>query len=100
MEEASLNIDIKNVLPVELGDLTASLSGVAEEYQRYLSRNDPEVSAADVRLYIREIGSGSIKADIVALGATVLPFVGYANTIIGFTKHLKTAYDYLTGKSD
>jgi len=98
--EALLSISIQNTKPVELGDLTKSLSALADEFQRHLIENDPEASAADVRLYVREIKTGSIVADVIAISPQLLQGISYLNAVIGFAKHSKAAYDYLTGKSN
>ena len=100
MEEALFTIEIKNGKPIELADLTRSLLGFAEEFKRHIEANEPEVAAADVRLYVKEIRSGSVIADIVAISPLLLQGISYVNSVISFSKHLKTAYDYLSGKSE
>lgn len=101
MEEvARLTIEIKNSRPVELLELTQSFQSFADEYRRYLLQSEEPPIADDVKLYIKEIRSGSIITDLVALSAMALPFVENANSIIGFGDHLKKAYDFLTGKSE
>lgn len=97
--DATLTIEIKNKTPVELIDLTKSLSSFADEYKRYLGTNDIAIPADEIKLYIKEIRTGSIIADLVALAPYGLPFAENANTIMGFSVYLKSAYEYLTGKS-
>jgi len=46
--------------------LTASLAAFANEYMRHLQRDHPEDSAAEVRLYVKEIHTGSIVASLMA----------------------------------
>jgi len=100
MEEARLTIEIKNSKPIELSDLTRSLLGFAEEFRRHIELNEPEAAASDVRLYIKEIRSGSVYADIVAISPQLLQGISYASAVISFSKHLKAAYDYLSGRSE
>lgn len=95
-----LTIEIKNTKPVELGDLTQSLFSLSDEFRRHLEAREPEASAADVKLYVKEIRTGSIIADIVAISPQLFQGFSYINTVISFGKHLKSAYDYLSGKSD
>ena len=100
MTAEHLTFAINNKKPIELGDLTRSLNGFAEEFRRHIERNEPEVSAAEVRLYVKEIRTGSVIADLVAISPQLLQGISYLNAIIGFSKHLKAAIDYLSGKSD
>ena len=60
----NLEIKIDYSRPVELADLTISLQGLARSYKRYSSQHSTEVSDA-VKLYVREIRSGSIAVDLV-----------------------------------
>ena len=97
--DAILTIEIKNREPIELVDLTRSFTSFADEYKRYLSSHEIITPVDEIKLYIKEIRTGSIIADLVALAPLALPFAENANTIIGFSTYLKSAYDYLTGKS-
>lgn len=98
--EARFTIEIKNSKPIELTDLTQSLLGIADEFVRHIELRDPEAAAADVKLYVKEIRSGSIIADIVAISPQLLQGISYSTSVITFSKYLKGAYDYLCGKSD
>jgi hypothetical protein len=95
-----LTFEIKNQHPVELVDLTQSLLSFADEYKRYIAGNEDPVVAEDVRLYVKEMRSGSIIADLVANAPYALPLIENANTVFEFIKYLKEATDYLLGKSD
>lgn len=98
MSEAHLTIEIKNSSPVELMDLTMSFLGMAAEFRHYIEKNAPEASAADLKLYVREIKSGSIIADLVAISPQIIQSVPtYAPLILAFAKHLKTGFDFLSG---
>ena len=99
MDDAELKIEVKNAKPVELLDLTASLTAFANEYMRHLQRDHPEDSAAEVRLYVKEIHTGSIVASLMAASPGIIQGVSYANSVISFSTFLKKSYDFLTGKS-
>lgn len=99
-DPVKLTVEFKNVHPIELTDLTQSLLAFADEYKRYLARDEEPTVADDVRLYVKEIRPGSIVADLVAMAPYALPFVENANHIFKFLGYLKTAYDYLLGESD
>jgi hypothetical protein len=91
-------IEIQNQQPVELVDLTNSLLSLADEYKRFSGRQDV-ADAEDVRLYIKEIRSGSIIADLMAVAPGVLPYVGYATNLLNFSIYLGKAYNFLVGRS-
>lgn len=98
--EADLKIELLNRRPVELLDLTASFNGLGQEYLRYIQAEHPEDAASDVRLYVQEIRPGSILASLAAISPQLMQGVSYANSVVSFAKHLKGAYDHLTGIKD
>jgi hypothetical protein len=103
LEDTVFTIEINNKKPIELVDLTNSFLSLGEEYKRFVASHPEFSEAPDVRLYIKEIRTGSVKADLVAIAtqaAPLIPFISGANSVIGFAKHLKTAYDYFLGKPE
>lgn len=100
MDEAGLTIEVKNAKPVELLDLTGSLTALANEYMRHLQRIHPEDSASEVRLYVKEIHSGSIIASLVAASPGIIQGASYLNTVVSFSTFLKKSYDFLIGKTN
>jgi hypothetical protein len=100
MQEAEFTIEVKNTRPIELLDLTASLTALANEYQRHLNRDHAEDAASEVRLYVKEIRSGSVIAELMAASPTIMQGLSYVNTVISFSTFLKKSYDFLTGKSE
>ena len=99
-DKMKLTIEISNKRPVELTDLAKSMLSLGDEYRRFLAAHDAHIEADDVKLYVKEIRSGSIIQELVAMAPYALPFIEHANTIVGFAKHLKLAYDWLTGRSN
>lgn len=95
-----LTIEIKNKHPVELVDLAQSMMALSDEYRRFLAKHDACIDADDVKLYIKEIRSGSIITELVALAPYTLPFVDHAETVVEYAKHLKTVYEWFIGKSE
>ncbi|MCX5815689.1 MAG: hypothetical protein NTX75_05525 [Proteobacteria bacterium] len=101
-ESPIFTIKIKNQQPVELVDLTNSFFSLADEYKRFIGQDVIQESGdipEEIKLYIKEIRTGSIEADLVAYAAGMIPFLEHTKTVIEFGKYLKMAYDYLTGKS-
>jgi hypothetical protein len=98
-DEITLSIEIENTQPVELTDLTDSLTGLAEEYKRRVALSEGIGVTEEVRLFVKEMKTGSIIAHLVTYAPLALPFIENANHIIEFSKFLSRAYRYLTGKS-
>ena len=98
--DAGLRIEIKNRKPIELSDFTTSLWALANEFRKQMETEAPEIAAADVRLYVKSVQSGSIIAEVIAIAPQALQLVSYANSVMGFYKHVKNAYDYLAGVTD
>jgi hypothetical protein len=102
MDETKLTITLKNKQPVELADLTLGLFALADEYRRFVPRHPVARTQADrdCRLYIKEVRSGSIEIDLVAMAPLALPFIENANSVVEFARYLKDAYEFLAGRSD
>lgn len=99
--KVKLVIEIKNKNPVELIDLARSMMSLGDEYKRFLAGYEPSYAEADdARLYIRQIRSGSIITELVALAPYTLPLIEHADTVIEYTKQLKSVYEWFIGKSD
>lgn len=99
-DRMKLSIEIKNQHPVELLDLAQSMMAMADEYRRFVLRHDAQLDADGVKLYIKEIRTGSIIAELVALAPYTLPFIEHADTVVEFATHLKTVYEWFIGKSN
>ena len=97
--EPRLHIEIKNVQPLELVDLNKSLLGIAEQYKRFVTSEGTPADAEEVKLYVSEIRSGSIIADLVSYSPLMLPFIENTVSILDFCKYLHAAYEYLLGKT-
>lgn len=102
-DETKLTIEIKNERPVELVDLTQSFLSISEEYKRFVAAHPEFDDTAGVKLYIKEIKTGSIIADLIAMAAVgvpmALPYITESNHLVEFARHVKSAYDYFLGRS-
>ncbi len=99
--KAGLSVKIENKRPVALTDLTLSLNCFADEYARFVEANGEETpKGKELQLFVREIRSGSIITDLVAAIPYSLPFIEHADTVVEYAKHLKTAIEFLVGKSE
>ena len=87
-EVEKLVITINNKNPVELVDLAQSMLALAGEYRQMLSDSSGSGDPDEVKLYIKEVRSGSIVQELVPIAMATLPFVAQVNTIAEFTKHI------------
>lgn len=99
--DVRLIIEIHNKRPLELLDLTKSLVSVASQFESFVSKNGDSKESREAKLYVKEIRSGSVILELIELATVgVIPFLENTNTILGFAKFAKEAYDFYLGKSD
>ena len=79
---------IENSDPIELLDFTASLTGLAREYEARVRAQRPGVDLDETRLLIVEVRKGSIILEMLPALPPIVTNVEYANTAIDFVKHL------------
>lgn len=93
-----IRFEILNRLPMELGDLTASLAAFGEEYYRYVQRHPELMCDPRAKLYIREIRSGSVIADLEPyIPPVVLAFVENYDSIVKYVAHIRSCIFWLLG---
>lgn len=93
-DESKLVITINNEHPVELVDLAQSMLALASEYRQVLDLHEGRRKAEDVKLYVKEVRSGSIIQELVPYAITALPFVSHCNTIVDFATHISKLSDW------
>lgn len=95
-----LVIEIKNIQSLELVEMANCLLSAGAEYQRYLSVNESAAAAEDVKLFVREVRSGSAIFDICAASGSILPqMIEHGRTLLGFVIDLKKVLGYLKKES-
>lgn len=101
-DKNSLIFKIDYLKNVELDDLIVSLSGLSNQYSKFLELDKNNPYNQELKLYIREIKKGSIISDLfVATAATgSMVFLENIVTIVEFIKYLNCAYSYYLGKGD
>lgn len=97
---ATLTLQIEHTGPIELSELAESLEALALQHGRHATAMGAEINGDQVRLYIREIRSGSIIVDLVALTMNYPMFgaMGATNTIVSFAKNLRMLVGYFLGQ--
>jgi hypothetical protein len=95
---STLMLTISHEGPMELVRLTESLSALAASFARYADRNGLAINGDDVRLYVKEIRSGSIVVELVALAKTVPMVIEQARSILDFARFLSETIRYFRGE--
>jgi len=99
IQDVRLVIKIDNKNPIELFDLTRSLVSLASQFDIYVEKNADCKENREAKLYVKEIKSGSVTLELIELATVgMIPFVENFNTIVGFTKHVKSIVDYFLKK--
>lgn len=95
IQDVRLVIKIENKEPIELFDLTKSLVSLATQFNSYVDKHGDTKENKEAKLYVKEIKSGSVIFELVEYAtAGLIPFVDNFNTIMGFTKYLKSIFDF------
>lgn len=95
---SSLVLTITHEGPLELVRLTDSLSALSTSFARYADRNGLAINGDDVRLYVKDIRSGSIVVELVALAKTVPMVIEQARSILDFARFLSETIRYFRGE--
>ena len=59
-----ITIDTEN--PIELCDFVSAFTSVANQFDKFIATNHPEISG-DARIFVKEVSKGSIIADLIPL---------------------------------
>lgn len=82
MDARTLIYDFKNSRPIELAELTSSLSAFADQYKRFAA--DENGIDSEARLFIHEIRSGSVIAELIAIAQLANDLYEARDQIAGF----------------
>jgi hypothetical protein len=95
--------------PVDIEELIAALGSFQRQYTRYMRTTQRTHTGAipdedDTRLFIREIKTGSILADLVPwvpmVAPTVFPLLEYHNAFADFISYVRQYMNFLQDKGD
>ena len=96
---AHFTIKINNESPIELGDLTKSLDGLADEFRRFVEQEADIPGIEDLKLFVHEIRTGSFFLDAAAIASGVFEFIDYGSKLIEFSRYLNNVCSFFSGKS-
>ncbi|UUX51163.1 hypothetical protein NUH88_05595 [Nisaea acidiphila] len=68
---AHIEVTIDTEEPIELGDFVSAFTSIANQYERYMKREHPDLRD-DAKVYVREVRTGSIIADLVPHAGTLI----------------------------
>ena len=63
-QSAHLTLKLDTAEPIELGDFVGAFTSLANEFERFVAQEYPGAKA-DPRVYVREVRSGCIEADMI-----------------------------------
>jgi hypothetical protein len=97
--DGTLLVELKNQKPIELRDLTLSFLALGQAYEDYVVSAGHEHIAGNVRLYVKELRSGSVIAELMAKADQAHAFLDNIETIAGFVTSLNDVLQFFLGLS-
>lgn len=92
-----LRVEIKNSKPVDLIDLTTSLMALAQSFQDYATANTGDPLPDNLRLYVKEMRSGSVVAELVTLADQIQWIADHFEVLAGFVANLDDLMKFFMG---
>ena len=99
-QPATLTFEFHNTRPIELLDLTGALFALGEQYRSFVRRRAPELADDDYRLFVKEVRTGSIIADLVSYASQSGLFAPIAPLVIQYAAELGDWFDFFKGVKD
>jgi hypothetical protein len=99
-QDTKLVITIKNNQPIELADLTKSLSSLASQFSSFVAKNGIHKEERESKLYVKEIKQGSIIIELIEPYLAILPAIADFNSIFEFAQYLKRGFEYLLNRNN
>jgi hypothetical protein len=94
-----LRFELKNSRPIDLMDLTSSLAAFGEAYQDHVVDAGYDNERGNVRLFVREIKSGSVIADLISQAQQASFVLNHEEVAAGFLSHLNEIIQFFLGLS-
>lgn len=79
-------------------DLTLSLLGISQQFQRFVESETNQDYQAGAELYIKEVRKGSIVLELVAQTMPILPLVWSGGSLSEWVNLSKAIIEWLLGK--
>ncbi|MCP8936889.1 hypothetical protein NK718_00025 [Alsobacter sp. SYSU M60028] len=98
VDEAIIRFELNNTKPVDLLDLTQSLSAFAEAYLDHAVSAGFEPERGNVRLAVKAITTGSIIADLASYSEQASIILKHVDVAAGFLTHFNEIAQFFLGK--
>jgi hypothetical protein len=92
--EPIITFKLENSKPVDLIDLTSALAAFEECYHTYVTQEGYDVDPGNVRLFVREFGTGHIVADLASKAERDSLGLSQLETAAGFISHFDKILGY------
>src|ERR1700730_18480862 len=96
--EAPIRFELNNSKPVDLLDLTAALHAFGEAYQDHVISAGYDSERGNIRLFIKELRTGSIIAELASLAEQASFVLKHIDVAAGFVTHVNDILQYFLGK--
>jgi ribosomal protein S17 len=94
-QQAFLTLKIDTHEPVEIGNFVGAFTSLANEFERYVKAEYPDVKA-EPRMFVREVRYGCIEADMITgLAVTVANGVGHLMVLEDFVRRWGARFNML-----
>ena len=94
-DSGKLVFELKNSRPIELSDLTKSLTAVANQYRRYVIRESLH-DETEAKLYVKEVRDGSTIVELFsyvqAHQGAITSAIATSTAVVGFGVYLQKTY--------
>ncbi len=97
-DDAVLRVEIKNSRPVDLIDLTTSLMALAQSFQDYATSATGDPLPDNMRLYVKEMRSGSVIAELVTLSDQAQWIADNIEVLAAFVGNLDDLMKFFMGR--
>jgi hypothetical protein len=99
-DNSVLRIEFKNTKPIELVDLTTSFSALAESFKDYANSKTGDPHPDNLRLYVKEIRSGSVIADLITVAEQAQWIMEHVEVFAGFITTTNELTNYFLGRGE
>ena len=94
-----LEITIRNTRPIEPLDLSASLTALGSQFQRFVEEGMDEGLDASAQLLVKEVRSGSMVFELVAHALPYVPLMWDGGALNAWTTQFAATLQWLAGKT-
>ncbi|WP_434732910.1 hypothetical protein NL154_15160 [Rhizobium sp. YTUHZ044] len=98
-DDSVLRIEFNNTKPIELVDLTMSFTALAEFFKDYANVRTGDPRPDNLRLYVKEIKSGSVIADLIAVAEQAQWLMDHKEVFAGFVANTNELVNYFLGRA-